>query len=87
MALRAFLAVILAIVIVFIGLTAISYQAQSVEDAAVTNGTNETAEAYNLTTDVYEGVGDALPGILVYGGIGVLVLLALGFLLTSVPGR
>jgi len=88
MALRAILAIVLAVLVIGMGLVALGYQANAVEDAAVTNGTNESAEAYNLTTDVLEGMGETFgPGV-VWFGVGVIVLLSLGFLYYhAVPGR
>jgi hypothetical protein len=80
---RAILAVVLTIVILFAGVYALSFQSQSVEDAAVANGTNETAEAYNLTNDVYEGLTEVGSGAVVWMGAGVVVLLGLGFLVVG----
>jgi hypothetical protein len=81
--LRAIVAVVLAIVILFAGVYALSYQSQSVQDAAVTNGTNETAEAYNLTNDVYKGIAEVGSGAVVWMGVGTIVLLGLGFVVVA----
>lgn len=77
---RTILAVVLAITILFGGLIAISTQGQSVQDAAVANGTNASADAYNFTTEVFEGVGAAFGPAVVWLGLGAVVLIALGLL-------
>lgn len=85
---RVVLGVVLAVSILFLGFTALGYQADAVANQAVDNGTNETAEAFNLTTDVYEGMGEVFGPAVVWFGIGVIVLLSLGLLYVhAVPGR
>ena len=76
---RALAGVAIVIVIVFIGLIAISTAAQQSKDAAVINGTNASADAWNATTDVTEGIGESAGTLLVYGGIGAALIVALGF--------
>ena len=80
---RALAGVLLAIVIVFVGIIAISTAAQESRDAAVINGTNASADAWNATTNVTEKVMEGGGQIVVYGGIGAAILVALGFLLSA----
>jgi len=80
---RTSVAVLLSIVILFGGITAVSNSAQESQDVAVTNGTNNTAAAYNMTEDVYTGVGQAMgPGV-VWMGIAAIILVALGYLVVA----
>jgi len=80
---RVTVGVLLAIVILFGGFTALSMQADQVQDTAVTNGTNQSAEAYNLTSQLYNGVGQGLSEGLVYMGIGAILVVALGYLVVA----
>lgn len=61
-----------------LGFTALSMQAQSVKDTAVTNGTNASAAAYNTTTGALETIGQTITPALLYGGIAVLAFLSIG---------
>lgn len=79
---RTILAVVLAITILFVGVTAMSNSAQQSEATAL-NSSNASSDAYNLSTDVYGGIGEAASGALVYGGVGAIVLVALGFLVAA----
>lgn len=65
-------------VILFLGITAVSESAQQSHDAAVINGTNSTASAWNMTDQVFTGIGQAASPAIVYGGAAAFVLLALG---------
>lgn len=76
---RTVLAIVLAIVMLFVGFHAISMSADQTEDPAVTNGTNASSDAWNLTTKFTEGMGSVLTPALAYGGAGAIVLLALGY--------
>jgi hypothetical protein len=69
--------------VLFVGFTALAEQAGQTEDAAVTNGTNASASAFNSTTEVFGGLGQAAgPGI-VWMGIAAIILVALGFLVVA----
>lgn len=83
---RAILAILLAIVILFGGFVALSYQSQAV-GSTVDNGTNATQEAYNFSNQVYEGLGQVFSPAVVWMGIGAIVLLGLGFLVYVAGGR
>jgi hypothetical protein len=76
-------AVILVIMILFVGIIGISTVAQDVQDTAVTNGTNASADAYNATTDVTEGIMDGVVPLVVYGGIGTILIVAMGYLVIA----
>jgi len=84
---RTYLAVVLAIVILFVGLPAVQQSADTSEDAAIANGTDASAEAHNMTTELYDNYGLAAGQMLVYGGIGATVLVAIGVLYKSGGGR
>jgi len=88
MAIRAILAITLAVAILFGGFVALSYQSQAVADspALTNNSTNATQEAYNLTNQVYEGAGQVLSPGLIWMGIGVIALLGVGFLVYVAGG-
>lgn len=80
---RTILAIVMAIAVIFVGAYALSYQAQGVQDVAVDNGTQATADAYNLTTDVTEGLVQVYSPALVFMGIAVIVLVALAYLVVA----
>jgi len=80
---RVSVAVLLGIVLLFAGLTAVSESAQQSRDAAVTNGTNATGDAYNMTRDTYGGITKAGSGAIVYMGIAAFILVALGYLVAA----
>jgi len=77
---RSSVAILLSIVVLFVGVTAISDAALNAEDTAVQNGTNQSASAYNMTTEVFGGLTEAAAPGLVWFGIGAIILVALGFL-------
>jgi len=77
---RSSVAILLSIVVLFVGVTAISGAAQDAQGPAVENGTNESAEAYNLTTDVFGGIVEASAPAVVWFGVAAFVVIALGFL-------
>lgn len=77
---RSLTAVLGGIVFVVIGFFGISTVASNTKDAAVQNGTNSTANAWNATTGVFDGIGQAAGPAIVWGGIAAIVLVALGFL-------
>lgn len=83
---RALVAVMGSATMLVIGVFALSEQAQQTREAAITNGTNATAGAYNTTTGVFETFGQtAGPGIVLAGGAAV-VIIALGVLVLSGSG-
>lgn len=84
---RAILAILLAIVILFGGFIALGYQSQAVEDPAVQNGTYASQDAYNFSNQVYDGLGQVFSPAVVWMGIGAIVLLGLGFLVYVAGGR
>jgi len=88
MAIRAILAITLAIAILFGGFVALGYQSQAVGDSPALgdNSTNATQDAYNMTNDIYEGYGQVLSPGLIWMGVGVIGLLALGFLVYVAGG-
>lgn len=82
---RATGAVITLLGILALGFVALSYQGQAVKDAAVTNGTNETAAAYNGTTAVLEVSGQTLVTALLIGGLALIALMGIGILVAYGP--
>lgn len=80
---RASVAILGAITFLFVGFTAISESAQQAEP-----GLNSTASnsSYQLGVDVFTGVGEAGGQALVYGGIGAIVLIALGIAVVAGSG-
>lgn len=71
-------AVLIGIATLALGFTAISFQAQSVQDTAVTNGSNQSAAAYNATTGIVEVVGSAISPLVLYGGVAALAFIVIG---------
>lgn len=84
---RTIVAVGLAVVMLFIGIQALGLEAGNTQDAAVDNGTNESAAAWNMTTGIYSGLGQTYAPALVFMGIGAVVLVALGILVSVGGGR
>jgi len=68
------------LVVGFFGLQEASIQTK---DAAVTNGTNATQSAYNTTTGIIDGIGQAFAPGIVWFGIAAIILVALGFLVVA----
>jgi hypothetical protein len=73
-------------VILFIGIIGIGRSADLAYDPAVTNGTNSSAAAYNMSQGVFEGIGTAAAPAVVWAGVAALVLLALGLLVSVSRG-
>ena len=68
--------------ILFVGIFAISNAAQSSESTAL-SASNESANAYNATTGITEGITQAAgPGI-VWMGVAAFIVIALGYLVVS----
>lgn len=71
------------IVVLFVGFFGLQEAASQSKDAAVTNGTNSTSAAWNTSTEVFGGIGQAMgPGV-VWMGIAAVILVALGFLVVA----
>lgn len=83
---RASVAILLSIVLAFIMITALGVSAQDVESTAMSDS-NESADAYNMTEQLHDGVGTALGPGLVFGGIAAFIVIALGFLVKAGGGR
>jgi len=67
----------------FVGFYGLSESAQQSKDVAVTNGTNATSSAYNTTSEVFGGLGQAMgPGV-VWMGIAAIIIIALGYLVVA----
>lgn len=79
---RATGAILIVIGTLALGFVAISFQARSVRDTAVTNGTDASAAAYNATTGIVQTTAQTLTPALLYGGLAVLALLGVGLLAT-----
>lgn len=80
---RTIVAVGLAVVILFAGVTAVSQQAQDTEEEAVTNGTNASEDAWNFGKDTYGGLTEAAGPAVVVMGVSAFVLVAGGLLLSA----
>jgi len=76
---RTSIAVVLAIVMLFTGVTMLSIQSESVQPT-VDNSTNQTQDVFNMTNNIYEGVREALTPAVVWMGVIAFVLVASGFL-------
>jgi len=71
------------IAVLFVGFFGLQEAASQSKDAAVTNGTNSTSAAWNTSTEVFNGLGQAFgPGI-VWFGIAAVIIVALGFLVMA----
>lgn len=79
---RTTVAALLAISVLFVGVTAISEQAQQVEGTLNTTAANQS---YNLSVGVFSGIGQASIGI-VWFGIAAIVLMSLGALVVAGGG-
>lgn len=77
---RSVVAILGSIVLLFVGYQAMAEGASQSKDAAVTNGTNSSQAAWNMSTGVFDGVGQAAGPAVVWMGIGAFILICLGFL-------
>jgi hypothetical protein len=84
---RATVAILMVIVILFVGVFALNSASQATQDAAITNGTNVTEEAHDLTDRTFGAFGEVFAPGVVWMGIAVLILLALAVLVGSNMGR
>lgn len=82
---RASVALLGGIVVLFVGWQTLG-QAASDSQAAAQAQSNSSA-MWNMTNGVYEGVGTAAPGLVVWGGVSAFVLVSLGLLLRGAHGR
>lgn len=78
---RTTVAVGLGVVIMFIGAMALSESAQQSEETAMNSSSG--GEAWNLSTEVFDGIGQvAGPGV-VFMGVAAIVLVSLGLLVAA----
>jgi len=66
----------------FIGFFALSNAASEVETTAL-NSSNASANAYNATTGIVDGLGQVAGPAIVWMGVAAVVLVALGFLVVA----
>lgn len=76
---RASVAVLGGISILFLGLNALGEAAQQSESTAI-NQSNATHDAWNLSTDFYTAFGQTTGDIAAWGGAAAFVLITLGLL-------
>jgi len=72
---RATVAILMVIVILFVGITALNTASNTTEEVAM-NGSQATSDAHNLTDKTFGQLGETAAPAVVYGGIAVLVLLS-----------
>lgn len=78
---RVTVAVGLGVLMMFIGVSALSQSAQQAEPTAMNSSGG--GDAYNLSTEVFDGIGQAAgPGV-VFMGVAAIVLVALGVLVAA----
>jgi ABC-type nitrate/sulfonate/bicarbonate transport system permease component len=82
---RASVAIVLAIVILFLGFHALGLQSEEVRPD-MNNSTNLTKDTYNTTNAIFEGVGNTASTGLAWLGVGAVVALGLGVLLGAWGG-
>lgn len=82
---RATVAIVLAIVMLFLGFNALGMQSQDVRPD-MANSTNTTTDAYNVTNNVFQGVGTAASTGLAWLGVGGILALGMGVLLGAWGG-
>jgi len=70
------------ITILFVGVFAISESAQQSKETAL-NASNSSADAYNMSSEVFNGVLQGGGNGIVYFGVAAVVLVALGVLVAS----
>jgi len=80
---RSSVAILLGIVIMVVGVFGISQAGQDVKDQAVTNGTNATQDAYNVSTEVFGGLSEAAAPGVIWFGVAAIVVIALGYLVVA----
>lgn len=77
---RTSVAVLLAISVLFVGVTALSESAQQTKPTLNSSSSNAS---YNLSVDVFTGVSEAGGQALVYGGIAAIIIVSLGILVVA----
>jgi len=82
---RASMGLLGAVVVLFVGWQALGTAADQAYAPAVTNGTNDSAAVWNMSTGIFEGIGATASPAIVWGGVAAFILLALG-LLVAVQG-
>lgn len=82
---RATTAILGSIVMLFLGFFGLSYAAENVQTQAL-NGTNQSAAAYNTTTAITDGLGQAFAPAVVWMGVAAIILIALGYLVFATSG-
>lgn len=80
---RASVGILGGISMLFVGFYGLSEMASQTEDPAVTNGTNATGSAFNTTSEVLGGIGQAASPAIVWMGVAAFILVALGFLVAA----
>jgi len=85
MSIRTSVAGLLAIPLLFIGVTAISESAQQTEQTAV-NASAESHDAYNMSTTVFNDVAQGGGEAIVWFGIAAVIIVAVGFLVAGGTG-
>ena len=86
MGVRASMALLGGVVVLFLGWQALGIAAEGARETAVVNGTNESAAVWNMSTGIFEGVGAAASPAIVWGGVAAFILLALGLLIAVQGG-
>jgi len=76
---RSTVAIVLGIVMLFVGYHALGLQSQNVKPD-MANSTNFTTDAYNTTNAVFEGTAQAITPAMTWFGMAAIVLLAGAYL-------
>lgn len=74
---RASIAIMLSIALMFVMITAVGIQADETESAATSDG-QQSEDAWQFSTDLFDGVGQAAGPAMAFGGVAAFVLIALG---------
>lgn len=82
---RTSVAVVAAASMAVVGFLSLSRAADSSRETAL-NSSNQSAAAYNATTQLLDGIGQALAPGLIWMGIAAIVLVSLGVLVATVGG-
>lgn len=83
---RSSVALLGGIVTLFVGWQALGTAADNSQSAAVQNGTNSSAAAWNMSESIYSGLGEAAGPSIVWMGVGSLILIACGTLVVAARG-
>lgn len=83
---RTSLAVLGSATVLFIGYIGLNRQASAVYDASVTNGNSQTSAAYNVSVNVFNGLGTTAGPAVVWAGVAAFILVTLGVLYMAVGG-